>query len=75
MGAFSDLLAELRGLIGHPHRVSFIYRAWEPAELEASDCTWSASCEGYTCYGRTGEEALRFLVEQIRRGEQKEMVP
>ena len=65
-GAFGQLLAEAKAL-GSPN-LSFVARLDEPDE---SSVRWKAhgantACGEQHAYGRTGEEALRRLVEKLR---------
>lgn len=60
-GAFGDLLSEL--VAAGYGELEFVCRLPEPE----SDKRWSVWVDsGRTFYGRTGEEALRRLVESLR---------
>lgn len=76
MGAFSDLLTELRELVGPNVLVEFRY--WSDVPMGDSPSFWEVRYQvGYaglemrspraTYHGRTGEEALRSLVEQVKK--------
>lgn len=75
MGAFSDLLVELREVVGAHLLLEFRY--WSDRPHGDSPCLWEVRyVPGYPdmypwvthsyFYGRTGEEALRALVEAVK---------